>query len=105
MIRARCMLPVAPSACRVLDVSVHNPCSVGVGQRVQVSLDLGGYPVILCDTAGIRASTDVVEAEGIRRAVARTARANIALCVLDVKVRLCAVAHVLHCFPPVPRVR
>jgi tRNA modification GTPase len=38
---------------------------------VEVKLNLGGYPVILCDTAGLRESTDLVEMEGIKRAKAR----------------------------------
>jgi len=50
---------------------------------IEVHLDLGGYPVILADTAGIRASTDPIEAEGIRRAKARAEAADLRLLVLD----------------------
>jgi len=35
---------------------------------VEVHLDLGGYPVILADTAGLRETDNVIEKEGIRRA-------------------------------------
>ena len=35
---------------------------------IEVHLDLGGYPVTLLDTAGIRDSDDPVEQEGVRRA-------------------------------------
>ena len=35
---------------------------------IEAHLDLGGYPVILADTAGLRATESKVEAEGIRRA-------------------------------------
>ena len=35
---------------------------------LEASLDLDGYPVIIADTAGLRASTDPIENEGIRRA-------------------------------------
>ncbi len=35
---------------------------------VEVWLDLGGYPVLAADTAGLRESTDEIEAEGVRRA-------------------------------------
>lgn len=38
---------------------------------VEVKLNLGGYPVVVCDTAGLRESSDLVEMEGIRRAKAR----------------------------------
>ncbi|KAI7869140.1 tRNA modification GTPase TrmE [Spinellus fusiger] len=38
---------------------------------VEVMLHLGGYPVIVSDTAGLRDSEDRIEMEGIRRAKAR----------------------------------
>jgi tRNA modification GTPase len=50
---------------------------------IEVHLDLGGYPVILADTAGIRAGADPIEAEGIRRARARAEAADLRLLVLD----------------------
>jgi tRNA modification GTPase len=50
---------------------------------IEVHLDLGGYPVTLLDTAGIRASADPVEQEGIRRATARAAAADLVLWVID----------------------
>lgn len=49
---------------------------------VEVKLNLGGYPVILCDTAGLRESNDVVEMEGIKRAKARIESADIKMCLL-----------------------
>jgi tRNA modification GTPase len=50
---------------------------------IEVHLDLAGYPVTLLDTAGIRASDDPVEQEGVRRAVARAAAADLVLWVID----------------------
>jgi tRNA modification GTPase len=50
---------------------------------VEVHLDLGGYPVTLLDTAGIRDSDDPVEQEGVRRARARAAEADLVLWVVD----------------------
>ena len=41
---------------------------------IEVHLDLGGYPVTLLDTAGIRESDDPVEQEGVRRARERARR-------------------------------
>jgi tRNA modification GTPase len=35
---------------------------------LEVSLDIGGMPVIACDTAGIRDSDDIVEKIGVERA-------------------------------------
>ncbi len=50
---------------------------------IEVHLDLGGYPVTLLDTAGIRVSDDPVEQEGMRRAAARAAGADLVLWVID----------------------
>jgi tRNA modification GTPase len=50
---------------------------------IEVHLDLGGYPVTLLDTAGIRVSDDLVEQEGVRRASARAAMADLVLWVID----------------------
>ena len=50
---------------------------------IEVALDLAGYPVLLADTAGLRASGDAVEAEGVRRARAVAARADLKLVVID----------------------
>lgn len=35
---------------------------------LEISLDVGGLPVIACDTAGLRETDDVVEAIGVQRA-------------------------------------
>jgi tRNA modification GTPase len=50
---------------------------------IEVHLDLGGYPVTLLDTAGIRESDDPVELEGVRRARARADAADLVLWVTD----------------------
>jgi tRNA modification GTPase len=50
---------------------------------IEVALDLGGVPVVLVDTAGVRDTTDPVEAEGVRRALARAESADLALWLLD----------------------
>jgi tRNA modification GTPase len=50
---------------------------------IEVHLDLGGYPVTLLDTAGIRDSDDPVEQEGVRRASERAAGADLVLWVID----------------------
>ncbi len=48
---------------------------------VGVRVDLGGVPVHLTDTAGLRETADFVEAEGVRRAQARAARADMIIAV------------------------
>lgn len=51
---------------------------------LEVRLVLGGFPVILADTAGLREAADTIEAEGIRRALARAEAADLRLGVVDV---------------------
>ena len=50
---------------------------------IEVRMDIAGYPVTLADTAGLRATADEVEAEGVRRALARAEHADLKLLVLD----------------------
>ena len=56
---------------------------------IEVHLDLGGYPVIVADTAGLRDvgdggdGGDEVEAEGIRRAKGKAREADLRLAVFD----------------------
>ena len=50
---------------------------------IEVHLDLGGVPVIVADTAGLRDSADEVEREGVRRAAARADWADLKLIVVD----------------------
>ncbi|WIM11098.1 tRNA uridine-5-carboxymethylaminomethyl(34) synthesis GTPase MnmE [Enhydrobacter sp.] len=50
---------------------------------IEVHLDLGGWPVVLADTAGLRRTGDAIEQEGVRRALARAATADLRLLVLD----------------------
>jgi tRNA modification GTPase len=54
---------------------------------IEVRLNLGGYPVTLIDTAGLRETDDPVEAEGVRRARARAASADLALVLTPADVR------------------
>ncbi len=50
---------------------------------IEIHMDLGGYPVIIADTAGLRESTDEIEQEGIRRARARAEAADLVLALFD----------------------
>jgi tRNA modification GTPase len=50
---------------------------------IEVAMDLGGYPVILADTAGLRAAEGSVEEEGVRRARNRAKAADLRILVLD----------------------
>ena len=50
---------------------------------VEVRLVLSGYPVWIADTAGLREAADAIEAEGVRRALARAEEADLRLGVVE----------------------
>lgn len=50
---------------------------------VEQEVELGGVRLLLADTAGLRETEDIVEAEGIRRSYARMNRAALVLAVFD----------------------
>jgi len=50
---------------------------------IEVAMDLGGYPVMLADTAGLREAEGAVEEEGVRRARRRAEAADLRILVLD----------------------
>src|SRR5713101_2701069 len=50
---------------------------------IEVHLDLGGFPMTILDTAGMREAGDPVEEEGVRRARARAEASDLVLWVTD----------------------
>ncbi|MFO0388102.1 MAG: tRNA uridine-5-carboxymethylaminomethyl(34) synthesis GTPase MnmE [Alphaproteobacteria bacterium] len=50
---------------------------------IEITMDLGGFPVILTDTAGIRETSDEIEGEGVRRALKRAGDADLKLVLFD----------------------
>lgn len=50
------------------DVAIVTEIAGTTRDLIEVELDIGGYLVVICDTAGIRESSDVIEQEGVRRA-------------------------------------
>lgn len=50
---------------------------------IEVHLDLGGYPVTLIDTAGLRDATGEIEIEGMRRTRTRAGTADLVLWLVD----------------------
>jgi tRNA modification GTPase len=50
---------------------------------VEVRLVLAGYPVWIADTAGLREAADAIEAEGVRRALARAEEADLRIGIVE----------------------
>jgi len=50
---------------------------------IEVPLELAGYKAVVADTAGLREATDVVEAEGVRRATDWAAAADLRIWLVD----------------------
>src|SRR6478735_258809 len=65
------------------EVAIVSPHAGTTRDIIEVQLDLDGYPVTVIDTAGIRRTDDPVEQEGVRRARARAAEADLMLWMVD----------------------
>jgi tRNA modification GTPase len=61
------------------EAAIVSPHAGTTRDAVEVHLDLGGYPAMMVDTAGQREAADPVEQEGVRRARARAAAADLVL--------------------------
>jgi tRNA modification GTPase len=61
------------------DVAIVSERAGTTRDLIEVKLDLGGFPVNLIDTAGIRASDDPLEQEGVQRALKKSAAADLVL--------------------------
>jgi tRNA modification GTPase len=61
------------------DVAIVSPQPGTTRDALEARIVLGGVPVTLVDTAGLREATDAIEAEGVRRARARAAAADLAI--------------------------
>jgi tRNA modification GTPase len=65
------------------EVAIVSPHAGTTRDVIEAQLDLDGYPVTVIDTAGIRETVDPVEQEGVRRARARAAEADLVLWLID----------------------
>ncbi len=61
------------------DVAIVSEIAGTTRDLVEVKLDLGGLPINLIDTAGIRPTQDPVEQEGVRRALQKAQSADLVL--------------------------
>jgi tRNA modification GTPase len=65
------------------EAAIVSPYAGTTRDVIEVHLELDGYPVTVLDTAGIRATEDPVEQEGVRRAVERAGSADLVLWVIE----------------------
>ena len=65
------------------EAAITSPIAGTTRDIIEVAIDLAGYPVVLADTAGLRDSADVIEQEGLRRALKRAEDAELRLFVFD----------------------
>ena len=65
------------------DVAIVSDIPGTTRDALETRVVLGGVPVTLVDTAGLRESSDSIEAEGVRRAIARAAEADLAITVIE----------------------
>lgn len=65
------------------DRAIVSPVPGTTRDTLEETVELGGIPVALIDTAGVRPAGDEVEAEGVRRARAAAAEADLVILVLD----------------------
>jgi tRNA modification GTPase len=65
------------------DAAIVTPTPGTTRDVIEVPMVLAGYKLLLADTAGVRESTDTIEAEGVRRARAWAAAADLRLWVVD----------------------
>jgi tRNA modification GTPase len=69
------------------EAAIVSPYAGTTRDVIEVHLDLGGLPMTLLDTAGIRETDDPVELEGVRRARERANTADLVLWVVDASER------------------
>jgi tRNA modification GTPase len=65
------------------DRAIVSPVPGTTRDTLEETIDLDGIPVTLVDTAGLRPVEDPIEAEGVRRARAAAAEADVSILVLD----------------------
>ena len=65
------------------DVAIVSDRPGTTRDALETRVVLGGVPVTLVDTAGLRDTSDSIEAEGVRRALARARDADLAMTVIE----------------------
>ncbi|KAG1739883.1 tRNA modification GTPase TrmE [Suillus paluster] len=65
------------------DAAITSPIPGTTRDVLTLTLDIGGFPVVLSDTAGLRETVDTIEQAGVGRAGNAVKEADLSLCVLS----------------------
>jgi len=65
------------------DAAIVSPHAGTTRDVIEVPLDVGGFPVIVADTAGMRDAAGEIEEEGVRRARTQAETADLKLAIFD----------------------
>ncbi len=65
------------------DVAIVSEIAGTTRDVIEVNLEIGGIPVKISDTAGIRETVDLIESEGIKRALNKAQNADIKIYLFD----------------------
>ena len=65
------------------ETAIVSPIEGTTRDVVETHLNIGGFPVVLADTAGLRQSEDIIEQEGVKRATRQAAQADIVIAWVD----------------------
>ena len=66
------------------DIAIVSNIAGTTRDIIEVNLDINGIPVILYDTAGIRKTNDVIESEGVKRAINKAKQADLKILLLSI---------------------
>ncbi|CAF1241152.1 unnamed protein product [Rotaria sordida] len=64
--------------------AIVSPIAGTTRDVIESTIDLGGYPIVLCDTAGLRITNDPIENEGVSRAFDRANACDLLIIVIDI---------------------
>lgn len=88
------------------EIAIVTPVPGTTRDAIRESIDIGGIPLHIVDTAGMRDSTDMVERVGIERAWSAVAKADLAVVVTDAREADHAADHAIisRLAPALPRI-
>ncbi len=88
------------------DRAIVSPVAGTTRDTIEETANIGGFPVVFVDTAGLRESGDTIEAEGIRRSHEAARAADVLLELVDLSSPPApTIAPVFHPLPPGRRLR